>query len=128
VAVEVGEAVFVADGMGTQVMVGVGVGGAGVDGAGCGSVGVGAGADVGRMVTLGQGVTTGFGAMALAALAGVEPGWRAAGLAEAGPMGFFAIAEVREATVLALAGARSEAGRALTPCRYASAMAVTMLA
>jgi hypothetical protein len=130
VAVEVGEAVPVAEGTGTQVMarVGVGVGAAGLDVVGWGSVGVGVevvGADVGRMVTLGQGVTTGFGAVALA---GVEAGRGTAGLTGAGLRCCFATAAVREATVVALAGARSEAGSALTPCRYASAMAVTMLA
>jgi hypothetical protein len=128
VAVEVGDAVPVAAGMGTQVMVGVGAGTAGWDVLGAGRVGVGVdvvGDDVGRMVTLGQGVTTGFGAVAVAE---AEAGRPAAGLPVAGLACFFTKAEVRIAAVVALAGARSEAGRALTPCRYASAMAVTMVA
>jgi hypothetical protein len=119
--------------MGTQVTAGtggvdvVGAGAGGLDVVGTGSVGVGVevGAAVGRMVTLGQGVIPGFGAVALA---GIGAGRRTAGLPDAGLTRCFTVAVAREATAVALAGARSEAGRALTPCRYASAIEATMLA
>ena len=135
---------LVADGIGTQVVVGLGVVevGAGVvdggvvdvevevddvDGVGCGEP---AGAVDGTCVTAGiEPAGTGVVAFGLGAVfcAGVEPGRGAAGLPGTNLAGLAAAAEVRDFTVVSLTGATSEAGRALTPWRYASAMAVTML-
>ena len=52
----------------------------------------------------------------------VEPGLPGAGL-----VGFVVCIEVGDAPVTDSAGVRTEAGSAVTPWRYASAMAVTML-
>lgn len=117
--VDVGEPVLVGDGIGTQVV-------AGVDFVGCGSP---PGVVVGTCVTAGTdvagvwGMSPGLGAVVLA---GVAPGRAAAGL-PASVVCFVAAAELRDAAVVGTAGATSEAGRALTPWRYASAMAITML-
>lgn len=72
-------------------------------------------------------VVAGCGASA----AGVSAAFGAVPLPEAGLpgvalVGFVVGLEAGDATAAELAGARSEAGRALTPWRYASAMAVTI--
>jgi hypothetical protein len=122
----VGEAVLVGEAAGSHgeaVLVGVGWAGSGSVGwAGSGSVGW-AGSGSAGWVVAGcggawvAGVRAGFEPVAL-----VEPGLPGAAL-----VGFVVCIEGRDATAIESVGVRAEAGSAVTPWRYASAMAVTML-
>ena len=99
----------------------------GIGNAGIGSAGAGSGAaDAGRLAAGARGLTAGCGA---GAAGGAEPGWPGAGLPGLGPVaGSVARVGAPDVDGARLAAGRSEAGRALTPWRYASAMAITVRA
>jgi hypothetical protein len=127
VCVEVGKAVLLAVDVvdvvlvGMQLVVGVGVGVV----VGCAGLVVAVCDGTSAELELVGEVAFGVGPDAVAA---GTPLWREAGVPLTGFACFVAGVEVADTPALGVEGVRSEAGRALTPWRYASAMEVTMLA
>jgi hypothetical protein len=123
-----GGTVVVGSGAGGTVVVGSGAGGTVVVGSGSGGavvVGSGAGGTVAVEVPDVDGVGDGDvsrGAAGPVAVAAVEPGL---GLTDTEFVGSAATTAKIEVDAAAPAGARSEAGRALTPRRYVVAIEVT---